>query len=751
MNDKRNGQENLGLTALLITFAVLATMYSVIVPIFDASDELWHYPMIEWLANGNRLPVQDPENPGPWKQEGSQPPLYYYMGAAVTFWIDTSDMPQTRRENPHVDNGLITEDGNVNLIVHNAEEESWPWRGTTLAIHIVRLMSVVMSIGTIYFTYRIGVEIFEGGRRWLALAGAAVVAFTPMFVFISGAVNNDNLSSLLAAVGLCLMLRILRAAEEDSSTALLSMALGIVLGLLALTKFGALAMFGLAGLTMAYAAWRRRQWKTFFLEGPLIITLAAAIAGWWYWRNLQLYDDLSGLNVFIEILGRRERPASLMQLWGERIGFMQSYWGLFGGVNVPMPFWIYDVLNALAIASVIGMVVYLSQKARRDRFAFDHWASLLLTLLLPASVILPLALWWARITWSSQGRLVFSAISALGLFFAGGLGAALPKRIAKIVIGTTLAFMAIVTILAPLLWIAPAYQLPEQVSISETGGFVLGLNGDPQMRLVDYEIGYAAVNPGEPLEVWLTWEVVGEMTRDWSVFVHLIDPNDIVVAQRDTYPGVGLLATSDLQVGQAWMDHYVINIPETAYAPEQVRLAVGLYDYETWERMTTVGEETNAIELTSIEIIGDPDSDIPNPVSFNFGNEMALVGYQLNRRQTRAGDTLTLTLYWQSLRRMEHNYTVFTHVLGPETRIYGQEDSWPLDGDYPTAAWEPGEIVEDTYLLTLAEDTPPGVYDIEVGVYRVDEEGYIERLQRVTEDGRRVQDYVLLTKVRVNE
>ena len=61
------------------------------------------------FADGNPLPVQvtDPALAGPWKQEASQPPLYYYVGAALTFWIDASDMEQIRWLNPHVDNGVM--------------------------------------------------------------------------------------------------------------------------------------------------------------------------------------------------------------------------------------------------------------------------------------------------------------------------------------------------------------------------------------------------------------------------------------------------------------------------------------------------------------------------------------------------------------------------------------------------------------------------------------------------------------------
>src|SRR5512136_3162742 len=90
---------------ILIAFLILGVIYSFVTPIFEASDELWHYPLVQWLSKGNPLPVQDAHDVGPWKQEASQPPLYYWLMGAATSWIGTSDMPQVRQENPHVDNG----------------------------------------------------------------------------------------------------------------------------------------------------------------------------------------------------------------------------------------------------------------------------------------------------------------------------------------------------------------------------------------------------------------------------------------------------------------------------------------------------------------------------------------------------------------------------------------------------------------------------------------------------------------------
>jgi 4-amino-4-deoxy-L-arabinose transferase-like glycosyltransferase len=743
------------LIVLLIAFALVAAIYSIAAPPFEMSDEMWHYPMVKTLADGNGLPIQDPQNPGPWKQEGSQPPLYYYLAAAATTWIDTSDVVHVLRPNPHVDNGVITPDGNNNLIAHNYEREKWPWRGTVLAVHIARFLSVIFGAGAVYFTYRIGLEVFPD-RRWLALAGAAAVAFTPMFAFISGAVNNDSLSVMLAASALWIMMVIVRHADTGKPTLRPAAALGVTLGLAALTKTSTLGLFGLAGLSMAYAAWRARRWQTFMIEGPLIISLAAIIAGWWYLRNVRLYGDPLGLSAFIAILGQRQRPASLLQLWGERFGFMQSYWGLFGGVNIPMPAWTYVVLNALAVLSLIGAAVVLIQKLRRDGWDLSRWMPTLLSLLWIAGVVLPLALSWARITWSSQGRLVFAAISCISLWFIAGLSAPLPQRWGIAVAGAVLSLMAILTFASPFAWIAPRYKLPQEV-ITEGGAntpveFAPPGAEQPVIRLIDYRVSPEVTHPGDGVRVTLTWESLSPMDRNWSTFIHLEDSASLLAGQRDLYPGLGLIATTDLPAGFRWQDEIVVPVQDSAYTPETLSVKVGLYDYSTCpalcERMQTANGQS-AVTLGEIDLLAKAGDEIPNPVSFDFGRELELVGYVLEPRNVRPGGEFTLTLYWRGLRSMSRNYTVSVQLLGPETRIFAQKDSWPLDGALPTSAWTPGELVTDPYRLRVNPDTPPGVYDIQVVVYSADDTGVIERLQRVMADGRLVDDFVLLTRLRV--
>ncbi|HNT76182.1 MAG TPA: glycosyltransferase family 39 protein, partial [Anaerolineae bacterium] len=259
---------------IIALFCILGIVYSVAVPIFEASDELWHYPMVQHLARTWALPVQplDPgTSSGPWRQEASQPPLYYALSATLTAWIDTSDMEEVRRLNPHVAAGEVTPDGsNVNLVVHNPALERFPWKGTVLAGHLVRLFSVALGAWAVYLTWALVRELYPD-PPWLAPAAAATHAFTPMYLFISASVNNDNLVVPLCSWALLLMVkrvknqRISESADQRISGSSIPnpqspipfyLLLGVVISLGLLTKASAIGLLPLAAATLAWEAWQ---------------------------------------------------------------------------------------------------------------------------------------------------------------------------------------------------------------------------------------------------------------------------------------------------------------------------------------------------------------------------------------------------------------------------------------------------------------------------------------------------------------
>jgi len=96
---------------------------------------------------------------------------------------------------------------------------------------------------------------------------------------------------------------------------------------------------------------------------------------------------------------------------------------------------------------------------------------------------------------------------------------------------------------------------------------------------------------------------------------------------------------------------------------------------------------------------------------------VAFLGYDQSSTTVRPGETIRLTLYWQALREMSTSYTVFTHLLDAEERIWGQMDSIPQRGEAPTTSWLVGEVITDQYEIVVAPDAHRGTYLLEIGMY----------------------------------
>ncbi len=758
------------ITAIVAVFVLLGFTYSVVTPTFEASDEKWHYPMVKYIADNWSLPVQEPGIETPWRQEGSQAPLYYAISAAATFWIDTSDMETVRHLNPHVDAGA-TPDGNVNLVVHDPAREQFPWRGTVLAVRIIRFLSVLMGAAAVALTYRIAREVLPGHPD-LALGAAAIHAFTPMFVFISASVNNDNLAVLLSSLGLWLLIKISNLQSPISIRSLTGryLLLGLVLGLAALTKSQTLALAPITALVVTVRAVQRRSLKEFLVGGLATALPLLLIAGWWYWRNLQLYGDLSGVGMFIQILGQRGVPADLPQLWRERFSFFAGYWGNFGGINVPMAAWTYPILNTIVPIAALGLIAALakslisnlqSQDSPSNRTSLDiRYLPFALYLLWSLLVFVPWLL-WARVTWSSQGRLVFYAISVWSLLLALGLAGWLPRRWGRWAVAAFALFLLGLAMAAPFAWIAPAYAPPQPLTDAQIAAIPHPLDvtfGDA-IKLLGYDLETASVEPGGQVALTLYWQALAPTERPYSVFVHLLGEGDIPIAQRDTYPGVGLLSTTRLtawlEPGDVWADRYVIRVPRTAYAPDVAQVAVGLYNYADGTRLLASNGAASSgaassgdhVRFGEIRVKALP-GEVPNPISVNFGDRMALVGYDLDRRMVKPGEDITLTLYWRGLQKMERNYTISAQLVSEELVKAAEDSRWPLGNDAPTMLWQPGNLLEDPKTLAVRADAPPGVYDVRVAVFKKQDEA-LEHLPVISDRGEMLANHITLTSVRV--
>ncbi|HRE49336.1 MAG TPA: glycosyltransferase family 39 protein [Aggregatilineales bacterium] len=774
------------LPALLAAYLALATLYSIVTPVFEASDELWHYPMVRYMAqNSLGLPLQTPGVATTWRQEGSQPPLYYMMAALLTGWIDTSDMDSVRRINPHADIGVIVPDENANMTIHNPAVRGFPWRGTALAVHLARFLSVLLGAVTVLMTYRLAAELFPPPSfpPWLTLLAGVFTAFNPMFLFISGSVNNDNLANALAAALLVQIVRLLKRTDLPTLRELIW--LGVLAGAGMLAKFNIGFLLPIIALALGMLALRRRDLR-FFLRAALVTGgLTILIAGWWYLRNWQLYGDPTGLNVFIQIVGARPIPANAAQLWAERHTFLMSYWGFFGGVNVPLPDALYTGFNLIALIAVGGVLaVGIVSRHTLTEIAAPGRSALLFGRALTVGWIAVLFLGllrWTSETWASQGRLMFSAIAPLSLWLAvglWGLGRLTPLLHWRIgfVAGW---WFAVTAIFAPLV-IARAYDdpyageaIPYYYAVAPASTFNTATFREPGSTAPAIELRYSgnfkAARPGQYVTFCATFAIRPgfHLTRDWSLFVHVETLSGVILAQRDVYPGQGLWATSLLSTSpqRRWCNRIAVQIPDYAYVPtpiglNNIRLFLGFYDLKTGERMPVHIQPAfgRPSEATRVQISTgrlDPrtaGAKTPNPMAVNFGGEIELIGYEVNPSSltAAAGEAVEVTLYWRRLRPLTNDYRVFVQLLQPNTtNVFAASDAMPAGWSRPTTTWAEGEIIRDTHTLTIRPDAPPETWQIVAGAYLPGEAQTFQRLRIVTPDGGQAEDYVSLARFKI--
>jgi hypothetical protein len=209
-------------------------------------------------------------------------------------------------------------------------------------------------------------------------------------------------------------------------------------------------------------------------------------------------------------------------------------------------------------------------------------------------------------------------------------------------------------------------------------------------------------------------------------------------------PLVRSYPTSRWVAGEVWRGQYDFTVPVEAQSG-QARLQIGLVDESGQPLGESVSLASLEIEPTERIFIA-PESRYPSGA--NFGDLVTLVGGDLDRATVGPGETLHLTLYWQAQARMTKSYTVFTHLLDADSRIWAQQDGIPVSGARPTTGWVPGEVIRDEVQLTIDPQAPPGDYVIEVGLYDAGDPA-LSRLSILDEAGHPIDDRVLLAEVRV--
>jgi len=417
------------LTVILSAYLLVAVLYAVMTPPWQAPDEPAHYNYIAHIAYTGSLPVlqqgdydQDrlnallaarfPENisTAPLRYESYQPPLYY-LSATPLF--------------------LLT-------------------GGNLLAL---RLYNVFLGAITLLLLYRC-LELVFPTKPLIGVTAVAFVAMLPMLVAVTAAVNNDVLAYLLLIATLLALLHwthdqfyatkgpVSGRGERRQRRQLLL--IGILIGLGMLTKIYAYVMLPISVLAVGLVIWLQprvggqcafqpdRSHFLLAIRRVFYVIIPALLLPLPMWiRNIRNYGawDLLGLVRHDQVVFGQPTTAEWIDqfgwiAFGERaLGFtFQSFWGVFGWMGVFMDGRVYTALLIFTGVIFLGLlwavVRMISGPPDTDMDLFQIWVQGLFALILLAVFA---SYFWYNVKFvQHQGRYLFWGLLPISTMVALG-------------------------------------------------------------------------------------------------------------------------------------------------------------------------------------------------------------------------------------------------------------------------------------------------------------------------------------------
>jgi hypothetical protein len=246
-----------------------------------------------------------------------------------------------------------------------------------------------------------------------------------------------------------------------------------------------------------------------------------------------------------------------------------------------------------------------------------------------------------------------------------------------------------------------------------------------QLGLVAYQLDPANPAPGETVKLRLYWQALRPIEEPLHLTVQLADsrliplgrydgelappteerwfPGEMVTVQAQFELSSNLEAPLAAQVELKVVNQAAVEWPATnsAGTPLDQKVARLTIAPETWPDLANLAQEANF-----------------KPVKAAWQNGIELQGYSLAPQPGQPGESLQVTLFWQTHQPVTENYIVFIHLLDEQGQIKAQNDDLPRAGAYPVPWWQPGAVIADVHQLVLPPDLPAGVYQLVVGLYR---------------------------------
>jgi hypothetical protein len=207
------------------------------------------------------------------------------------------------------------------------------------------------------------------------------------------------------------------------------------------------------------------------------------------------------------------------------------------------------------------------------------------------------------------------------------------------------------------------------------------------------------VKAGEPIEVVTYWRATTPSNEERYVTAALLTPSGAVLGQTETLLGTAAYPSFVWQPGEivATRQSVGASLKMTTSAFANVRI--------------NLRDADEPLNVGRVTIVAARACEVDRAADVTFGGSIKLIGYRIEE-----GAAPRVVLCWQALKTTPIDYTVFVHVPGGNDVISG--DAQPVSGNYPTSAWQPGDVIEDVHVLPVGGDLK--IPRASIGLYRLD-------------------------------
>ncbi len=248
-------------------------------------------------------------------------------------------------------------------------------------------------------------------------------------------------------------------------------------------------------------------------------------------------------------------------------------------------------------------------------------------------------------------------------------------------------------------------------------------NFENQLHLTGTQVGSGPYQAGRDIApVELTWQKLHHLGSEHRVSLRLVDATGRTWATRDSYPRAGQAYFTDLANGDSLTDRHGLLIP-AGTPPGRYRLLLSVrrvHDARPLDLLDLSGQPQGAeLLLTEVEVIvpdppvGPAALPVQFETNFTFGPAVRLVGYSLGDGPFKAGETLPLSLFWDSLVDQPGPLTVLVELRDAADQQVVWHEQPPI---WPSPNWRRGDTLRDPHDVRLPPMLPPGQYELAVGL-----------------------------------